>query len=145
MHCVYLIHKIHNLSWITEINELFHNILIYWDAPVFLEINTCVSSSCQVYFKTARKKKNTPYKSFIVCLFTQKENWHHLLTLRLYKTSMTFFCQTQKRKKTVTLKNILFCLLQRKSFRFRTTRWGWHYHNCLARRKRWNTSLFFSF
>ncbi len=29
-----LIHEFHNLSWITEINELFHNILIYWDAPV---------------------------------------------------------------------------------------------------------------
>ncbi len=26
----------HNLSWITEINELFHYILIYWDAPVYL-------------------------------------------------------------------------------------------------------------
>ncbi len=26
--------QFHNLSWITEINELFHNILIYWDAPV---------------------------------------------------------------------------------------------------------------
>ncbi len=34
MHLIYLIHKFHNLSWITEINELFHNILIYWDAPV---------------------------------------------------------------------------------------------------------------
>ncbi len=28
-------HEFHNLSWITEINELFHNILIYWDAPVY--------------------------------------------------------------------------------------------------------------
>ncbi len=28
------IHKFHNLSWITEINELFHDFLIYWDAPV---------------------------------------------------------------------------------------------------------------
>ncbi len=28
------LHKFHNLSWITEINELFHDILIYWDAPV---------------------------------------------------------------------------------------------------------------
>ncbi len=27
-------HEFHNLSWITEINELFHDILIYWDAPV---------------------------------------------------------------------------------------------------------------
>ncbi len=30
-----LIHEFHNLSWITEINELFHDILIYWDAPVY--------------------------------------------------------------------------------------------------------------
>ncbi len=33
MHWIYLIHKFHNLSWITEINELFYDIL-YWDAPV---------------------------------------------------------------------------------------------------------------
>ncbi len=35
MHWIYLIHEFHNLSWITEIKELFHDILIYWDAPVF--------------------------------------------------------------------------------------------------------------
>ncbi len=35
MHWIYLIHKFHSLSWITEINELFHDILIYWDAPVY--------------------------------------------------------------------------------------------------------------
>ncbi len=34
MHWIYLIHEFQNLSWITEINELFHDILIYWDAPV---------------------------------------------------------------------------------------------------------------
>ncbi len=34
MHLIYLIHEFHNLSLITEINELFHDILIYWDAPV---------------------------------------------------------------------------------------------------------------
>ncbi len=38
-HCwgylIYLIHEFHNLSWITEINELFHDILMYWDAPVY--------------------------------------------------------------------------------------------------------------
>ncbi len=27
--------QVHNLSWITEINEIFHDILIYWDAPVY--------------------------------------------------------------------------------------------------------------
>ncbi len=32
VHWIYLIHEFHNLSWITEINELFHDILIYWDA-----------------------------------------------------------------------------------------------------------------
>ncbi len=37
MHWIYLIHKFHNLSWITEINELFHDILIYWDVPVCTE------------------------------------------------------------------------------------------------------------
>ncbi len=35
VHWIYLIHEFHNLSWITEINELFHDIRIYWDAPVF--------------------------------------------------------------------------------------------------------------
>ncbi len=34
MHWIYLIHEFLNLSWITEINKLFHDILIYWDAPV---------------------------------------------------------------------------------------------------------------
>ncbi len=38
MHWIYLIHEFHNLSWITEINELFHDILIYWDAPVYIYI-----------------------------------------------------------------------------------------------------------
>ncbi len=31
---MHLIHEFHNLSWIIEMNELFHDILIYWDAPV---------------------------------------------------------------------------------------------------------------
>ncbi len=34
VHWIYLIHKFHNLNWITETNELFHDILIYWDASV---------------------------------------------------------------------------------------------------------------
>ncbi len=39
MHWIDLKHEFHNLSWITEINELFHDILIYWDAPVLLLSN----------------------------------------------------------------------------------------------------------
>ncbi len=37
MHFIYLIYRFHNLSWITEINELFHDILICWDAPVYFK------------------------------------------------------------------------------------------------------------
>ncbi len=33
-----LIHEFPNLIWINEINELFHDILIYWDAPVYFFI-----------------------------------------------------------------------------------------------------------
>ncbi len=45
MHWIYLIQEFHNLSWITEINELFHDIIIYWDAPVLSgpAISMCVS------------------------------------------------------------------------------------------------------
>ncbi len=52
MHYIYLIHEFHNLSWITEINELFHDILIYWDAPVHAEtvlINAENSLCCLVF------------------------------------------------------------------------------------------------
>ncbi len=36
VHWIYLIHEFHNLSWITEINGLFHHILIYWDAEYWI-------------------------------------------------------------------------------------------------------------
>ncbi len=53
MHWIYLIHEFHNLSWITEINELFHNIRIYWDAPVYinqLEVKCkCKNHKCQIW------------------------------------------------------------------------------------------------
>ncbi len=35
MHLIYLIHEFKILNLITEINELFHDIQIYWDAPVY--------------------------------------------------------------------------------------------------------------
>ncbi len=59
MHWIYLKHEFHNLSWITEINELFHDILIYWDAPVYIltvaknfwlsTISKASSSECQIW------------------------------------------------------------------------------------------------
>ncbi len=38
VHWIYLINEFHNFSWITEINLLFHDILIYWNAPVNVKI-----------------------------------------------------------------------------------------------------------
>ncbi len=49
VHWIYLIHEFHNLSWITEINELFHDILIYWDAPVTLDADTYTYMLYSVY------------------------------------------------------------------------------------------------
>ncbi len=57
MHWIYLIHEFHNLSLITEINELFHNILIYWDAPVsvftgiFNQLNASFMNKSNTFFK----------------------------------------------------------------------------------------------
>ncbi len=48
------IHEFHNLSWITEINELSHDILIYWDAPVvifFLNLTVKTSNENKIYNK----------------------------------------------------------------------------------------------
>ncbi len=49
MHWIYLIHEFHILSWIIEINELFHNILIYWDALVcnLFSLTKCKSDNMQ--------------------------------------------------------------------------------------------------
>ncbi len=42
MHWINLLHEFHNLSWITEINELFHDILIYWNAHVYARLKRWV-------------------------------------------------------------------------------------------------------
>ncbi len=49
VHWLYLIHEFHNLSWIAEINELFHDIQIYWDAPVcmYVCINMYMCEKCE--------------------------------------------------------------------------------------------------
>ncbi len=38
------------MSWITEINELLHNIFIYWDAPVCM-YTTSQKSGLSFFFK----------------------------------------------------------------------------------------------
>ncbi len=50
MHWIYLIHEFHNLSWITEINELFHVILIYWDAPVDIDTSILLVNYIDLFF-----------------------------------------------------------------------------------------------
>ncbi len=56
MHLIYLIHEFHNLSWITEINELFHNILIYWDAVgVDVQNNPCRCAKFQFFWSPMTK------------------------------------------------------------------------------------------
>ncbi len=64
MHWIYLIHEFHNLSWITEINELFHDILIYWDAPVISDDIWHIDSS--YCFKG--------FQSFYIDVFTLKDH-----------------------------------------------------------------------
>ncbi len=41
--------EFHNLSRITEINELFHDILIYWDAPVYSYLHIKLTSYFWVF------------------------------------------------------------------------------------------------
>ncbi len=50
MYGIYLMHEFHNLSWITEINELFHDILIYWYAPVYTNLIKIVLFSALTFF-----------------------------------------------------------------------------------------------
>ncbi len=49
MHLIYLKHEFHTLSWITEIN--FHDILIFWDAPVCQVCHPEICL-CDIYAKT---------------------------------------------------------------------------------------------
>ncbi len=44
------------LSWITEINELFHDILIYWDAPVNINIENYIQE-----YISANKTQNVNF------------------------------------------------------------------------------------
>ncbi len=54
------------MSWITEINELFHDILIYWDAPVY----GFVLSSRQTIVSTTNDRftNNLPDLSQLLCV-----------------------------------------------------------------------------
>ncbi len=83
MHWIYLIHEFHNLSWITEINELFHDILIYWDAPVYQEGVTNTRMQHMI---------NMVWISAEITVFTVSKSWDCGL-LQMYCQSMCLiFC-----------------------------------------------------
>ncbi len=100
MHWIYLIHEFHNLSWITEINELFHDILIYWDAPVYAVCLSKRESKKELFNRwpqTQRMKeryiervkallmKTIMEESKITTSYLGRVRWH----LILYKYNMT--------------------------------------------------------
>ncbi len=61
---MYLTHKFHNLSWIAEINELFHDILIYWDAPVYEHVFThltCTKTDSVIVIMDKNSQMQTQY------------------------------------------------------------------------------------
>ncbi len=74
MHWIYLIHEFHNLSWITEINELFHDILIYWDAPIYQSLLSSFSANVSTAKRTNYHDNNSPNSRM------------------LFKTFFTLFC-----------------------------------------------------
>ncbi len=59
VHWIYFTHVFHNLSWITEINELFREILIYWDAPVKRCCTECAQRYVFLWDQVALKVKHT--------------------------------------------------------------------------------------
>ncbi len=68
----------HNLSWITEISELFDDILIYWDAPVLAttELATRVAFEkhtpgqfITMSVKLKNKKQNKTIEALVCYIF----------------------------------------------------------------------------
>ncbi len=75
MHWIYLIHEFHNLSWITEINEIVHDILIYWDALVciyiYIYIYIYIHTQTQFYLEIKWQKgsKGVLYFAFYLVFY----------------------------------------------------------------------------
>ncbi len=87
MHLIYLIHKFHNLSWITEISELFHDILIYWDAPVMWGTSRLASGDF-----VANRLACSPLAWFIVRCELVLQSSSESLHLHLSGSATGFMC-----------------------------------------------------
>ncbi len=66
MHWIYLIHEFHNFSWITEINVLFHDVVIYWNAPVYVE-NAATLTEIDVGEEKAEHKSASEAEWTVYC------------------------------------------------------------------------------
>ncbi len=89
MHLIYLIHEFQKFStsWITEINELFQDILIYWDAPVYVfkEINTFIQQGSINFIKSDNKSFVMLQKIYVKCCSFEsvniKKRWFEMLII----------------------------------------------------------------
>ncbi len=70
MHLIYSVHENHNLSWVTDTNELFHDILIYWDAPVcvcmYMYIYVCMYVCMYMYVNNVHKYNWILHKIYLI-------------------------------------------------------------------------------
>ncbi len=118
----YLIHKFHNLSWITEINELFHDILIYWDAPVYKNIaNNRKCTNHNMHCKPVWGDKSS---MLFISLFKNNVNVFYtptaLYCISYYLTSYHIFFNIMQPKNGSSVNNLkpltVYCPMYRMVF-----------------------------
>ncbi len=111
MHLINLIHGFHNLSWITEISELFHDILIYWDAPVLAttELATRVAFGkhtpgqfITMSVKLKNKKQNKTIEALVWYIF--QAFWGHTLAFCEEQNELCFSRNTAVWKRAASRK-----------------------------------------
>ncbi len=115
MHLIYLIHEFHNLSWITEINELFHDILIYWDAPVWEEDMTAAGNEAETSTSSPRKLSFYFYLTLFYVSFTLQRPFWRLLVFyyfcAIFRCSVLFWFQISPHKLALSCFSCVFCAL----------------------------------
>ncbi len=56
---MYTLYKFHFLNGISEINQLFDDILIIWPAPVYVCVCVCVVGATSIFFQGAPNPLST--------------------------------------------------------------------------------------
>ncbi len=103
MHWIYLIHEFHNLSWITEINEHFHDILIYWDAPVN-SIKTCRQHFLMLF------PLNFSIRNIYLCDSLSELNINNFFIYLLTHNDIVAVSSSQTIKHVKTKRESVYCL-----------------------------------